>query len=147
MMQRRNIRGQDLTPCAIQYTGTINAEKCIIYLRGIGVDIDDTTADAWLDTQATHRFLKSERSIWRRCYVWNCRCGEMEGFSESGRGRHRLKHDKKEPRIPAKCESCGTGFVSSWLVFAVRRDGTVLDRRQGVDAVIPLRLDEWAGGL
>lgn len=146
-MQRQKIRGQDLKPCAVQYAGIINAEKCIIYLRGIGVEIDDTTADEWLDTQATHRFLKSERAIWRSVYRWSCNCGAMLGWQERGRGRRRLKGEKNQPRITVRCESCGTGFIVASLVFAVRRDGTVEDYRRGADAVIPLRLDEWAGGL
>jgi len=111
------------------------------------VEIDDATADSWLDIQGTHRFLKSERAVWRSVYVWHCRCGAMEGFEERGRGRKRIKREKGEARQPAKCESCGSGFVGGSLVFSVRRDGTIEDRRRGVDAVIPLRLDEWAGGL
>lgn len=147
-MQRRNIRGADLKPSASQYCRgrIINAEKCVIYLRGIGVEIDDATADSWLDIQGTHRFLRSERSYWRKVYRWSCRCGAMQGTSEEGRGRHRLKRDKGKKQQPAKCEECGTGFVAKRLVFAVRRDGTVVDHRTGVDAVVPLRLDEWAGG-
>lgn len=146
-MQRRNIRGADLKPDARQWAGIMNAEKCIAYLRGIGVEIDDTTADSWLDTQATHRFLKSERTIWRRCELWTCRCGAMQGFRETGRGRKRHKREKGAARKPARCEECGTGFCRSQLLFSVRRDGTVQDYRDGVDAVIPLRLDEYAGGL
>lgn len=146
-MQRQKIRGADLKPCAAQYAGIINAEKCIIYLRGIGVEIDDATADSWLDVQATHRFLKSERATWRRVNLHHCRCGAMEGFSESGRGRMRLKREKNVKRKRHICEECGTSFVSSSLVFYVRRDGTVVDYRRGADAVTPLRLDEWAGGL
>lgn len=146
-MQRRNIRGRDLKPNPTQYAGTINAEKCVIYLRGIGVEIDDATADSWLDIQATHRFLRSEKTVWRQIDVWHCRCGAMEGFSESGRGRMRLKRDKTEQRKPAKCEECGGGFTTRSTVVSIARDGTVKDYRRGVDAVIPLRLDEWAGGL
>lgn len=147
-MQRRNIRGRDLKPNPTQYAGTINAEKCVIYLRGIGVEVDDATADSWLDIQATHRFLRSEKAIWRQINVHHCQCGAMEGFSETGRGRLRLKRDKSEPpRKPAKCEECGTGFRSMSRVVTVARDGTVKDYRRGADAVIPLRLEEWAGGL
>lgn len=146
MMQRRKIRGVDLTPDTAQHVGMLNAEKCVKYLRGIGVEIDDATADAWLDTQAAYRFLKSERASWRRVEEWSCRCGEMRGHAERGRGRMRLKKDDRLKKAP-RCESCGTGFVSMSTRFVVLRDGTVRDYRRGVDAVIPLRLDEWAGGL
>lgn len=146
-MQRRKVFGRDLTPSTSQNVGMLNAEKCVKYLRGIGVEIDDKTADSWLDVQATYRFLKSERSAWRRVQHWSCRCGAMEGFAESGRGRMRLKRDKTVPRKRAVCESCGTGWAHMTLVFYVRRDGTVQDYRRGVDAVVPLRLEEWAGGL
>lgn len=148
MMQRRKIRGADLKPSPRQHVGMLNAEKCIIYLRGIGVEIDDSTADTWLDIQGTYRFLRSERTWWRRVDVWSCRCGEMQGYTDRGRGRKRSKREKDPaPRKPAICESCGTGFGAMSLVFAVRRDGTVEDHRRGADAVIPLRLDEFAGGL
>lgn len=145
-MQRAKIAGSDLTPSTSQHVGMLNAEKCVRYLRGIGVEIDDATADAWLDTQATHRFLKSERAVWRQVQLWRCRCGAMMGYSESGRGRRRVKRED-QPRKRPICEECQTTFVAASLVFVVRRDGSVLDYRQGVDAVIPLRLDEWAGGL
>jgi hypothetical protein len=145
-MQRRNIRGSDLKPNPSQYAGMINAEKCVIYLRGIGVEIDDTTADSWLDIQGTYRFLRSEKTAWRTVCEWSCRCGAMRGHSERGRGRMRLKR-KDLPKKPSICESCGTGFIISSTRFSVCRDGSVKDYRRGVDAVIPLRLDEWAGGL
>jgi hypothetical protein len=146
-MQRSKVRGCDLKPDATQYAGIINAEKCITYLRGIGVEIDDSTADSWLDVQGTHRFLRSEKASWRRVELWYCSCGAMEGYGESGRGRMRVKREKGEVRKPARCESCGTGWRSMSTVFVVLRDGTVRDYRRGVDAVTPLRLDEWAGGL
>jgi hypothetical protein len=147
-MQRSKVRGCDIKPDATQWRGTLNAEKCIAYLRGVGVEIDDATADGWLDTQGAHRFLRSERATWRSVYLYRCRCGAMEGFTEKGRGRMRLKRDKNAPSPkPHRCEECGTSWVSSSLVFYVRRDGTVVDYRRGADAVIPLRLDEWAGGL
>lgn len=149
MTQRRAIRGIGLTPDASQHVGMLNAEKCVRYLRGIGVELDDATADAWLDTQAAHRFFKSERAIWRRVERWSCSCGEMWGYGESGRGRKRLPKevlDRIRGKRP-KCEACGGGLTVMHLVFYVRRDGTVNDFRRGVDAVIPLRLDEYAGGL
>lgn len=145
-MQRAKIRGADLKPNASQHVGMLNAEKCVIYLRGIGVEIDDATADAWLDTQAAHRFFKSERAAWRTVQEWTCRCGAMRGHLEKGRGRMRLKRDSK-PKKPARCEACGTSWVCMTLKFYVRRDGTVMDYRRGVEAVVPLRLEEWAGGL
>lgn len=146
MMQRSNIRGADLKPNATQYAGTINAEKCVIYLRGIGVEIDDAMADSWLDIQGTHRFLRSEKTSWRSVWEYRCRCGNMTGHLEKGRGRMRLKRDKGDKRPPAICENCSTGFIGAWRVFEVLRDGTVRDYRDGVDRVVPLRLDEWAGG-
>ena len=147
MMQRSNIRGAELKANSAQYAGTINAEKCIIYLRGIGVEIDDSMADSWLDIQGTHRFLKSEKAVWRSVWVWRCRCGGMTGHQEKGRGRMRRKREKSEQRPAPICEECGTGFVGAWRVFDVLRDGTVRDYRDGVDRVVPLRLDEWAGGI
>jgi hypothetical protein len=145
-MQCRKIRGADLKPNASQHIGMLNAEKCVIYLRGIGVEIDDTTADSWLSTQGAYRFLKSERAAWRKVHEWSCQCGAMRGFAESGRGRMRLPKEDR-PKKRQVCESCGTGFVCMSLVFYVRRDGSVKDYRSGVDAVVPLRLDEWAGGI
>ncbi len=32
-------------------------------------------------------------------------------------------------------------------LFVVARDGTVKDYRSAADRVIPLRLDEWMGGI
>lgn len=152
MAQRRKISGGELTPSASQHVGMLNAEKCVRYLRGIGVEVDDTTAESWLDAQAVHRFLASGRSTWRRVDRWSCRCGGMSGLAESGRGQHKdmrdwRKKSKKEPRKPRRCESCDSGFVCMELVFYVTRDGAVRDYRRGVEAVTPLRLDEFAGGL
>lgn len=147
-MQRQAINASELKPSARQHVGAINAEKCIIYLRGIGVEIDDATADAWLDTQAAYRFLRSERAWVRRVRLHCCRCGEMQGYTETGRKAVKPpKLPKDRPRTAPKCESCGTGFIGWRLLFAVRRDGSVEDHRRGADAVIPLRLDEFAGGL
>lgn len=155
-MQRQKISGSDLKPSAFQHVGMLNAEKCVVYLRGIGVDVDDATAESWLDTQAVHRLLRSQKASWRRVERWFCRCGEMSGYCETGRGRHKDQRDfekeskakaKKKERKPQRCESCGSGFVCMTLVFDVARDGSVRDRRSGVDAVVPLRLDEFAGGL
>jgi hypothetical protein len=143
-MQRQKLRGEDIKPNASQHVGAINAEKCIAYLRAIGVEIDGPTADSWLDIQGTHRFLRSERTAWRNVQRWSCKCGAMMGYAETGRGRMRIK---REPRKVHRCEECGTGWVAMSVVFFVRRDGSVQDYRRGVDAVIPLRLDEWAGGL
>ncbi len=77
-MHRRKITGAELKPNPSQHIGMLNAEKCVIYLRGIGVDIDDATADSWLDTQGVHRFLRSQKGSWRRGEAWSCGCGELE---------------------------------------------------------------------
>lgn len=155
-MQRQKISGAELKPSASQHVGMLNAEKCVIYLRGIGVEIDDATADSWLDTQAAHRFLASGKAVWRRVELWSCRCGAMSGHRETGRGRHKEQREfekeqktraKSEPKKPPqRCESCGTGFIVMTLMFCVTRDGSVRDYRRGVDTVVPLRLDEFAGG-
>ncbi len=148
-MQRRKITGAELKPSASQHVGMMNAEKCVRYLRGIGVEIDDATADSWLDAQGVYRFLRSEKASWRRGEAWSCRCGEMEGFREVGRGAMKPAKDEVEPKpvAPRRCESCKTGFVSMSTLFVVARDGSVSDYRSAANRVIPLRLDEWMGGI
>jgi hypothetical protein len=59
---KKRLRAADIKGCPNQYVGQINAEKCIAYLRGIGVEVDDDTGDSWLDLQGLHRFFRSESS-------------------------------------------------------------------------------------
>jgi hypothetical protein len=138
-MQRANIKGADLKPCARQTNG-INAEKCVRYLRGIGVEIDDATAESWLDTQAVHRMLAKmarENTIVNK---WMCKCGEMEGFTMTVKGRtlRPKKRKNSESTGPSVCESCHTSWVCMVRVFSVRNDGLYEDYRAASERWQPI---------
>lgn len=136
MMQRAKTRGADLKPDPNQYNG-INAEKCVKYLRGIGVEIDDATADSWLDTQAVHRFMASEKRSDVSGQLYTCRCGAMQGFAETSRRRKRKKKDT-EDHTPAVCEECGTSWMTITLLYTVARDGSMRDYRRKDERWKPL---------
>lgn len=133
-MQRQNISGADIKPCDWQIGG-INAEKCIAYLRGIGVEIDDQTADSWLDVQGTHRFLQSEKRPQITIQRHTCGCGIMEGFSLKRRGQRTKR--RRDGQEPPRCEECGTGFIVSILWYIVNRDGSIEDWRPAGDRFAP----------
>lgn len=153
MSHRPGIKASAIKPNPGQRRGMLNAEKCVAYLRGIGVEVDDATADGWLDAQAAYRFLKSERRVVRRVQAWFCSCGAMEGFTDTGPGRwrERDKQKRKEDEVEEQtihiCDKCQTGFCNSSLLFTVARDGTVIDYRRETGWKEPIKLDEFAGGL
>lgn len=130
-MQRRKIRGADIK--AEKYVhGIFNAEKCVAYLRGIGVEIDDATADEWLDTQGVFRFIRSEGTPWRTGWAHHCMCGAKEGFSENGRGSKWARWWKRQPRKKSEpCEKCGGHFMSRHRLYDVTRGGSYKDWRRG----------------
>lgn len=140
-MQRRKISGADIKADASGFvSGNLNAEKCIAYLRGIGVEIDDATAESWLDAQGVFRFLKSEETPWRTGWLHSCSCGEMHGFSEKGRGSKWARWWKKRKKRgkAAKCESCGTGFCGQSRLYDVLRGGGYRDFRKQDDRWQPI---------
>lgn len=130
MTQRSAVRGKDIRPDGLPYSnGILNAEKCIAYLRGIGVEIDDATADAWLDMQGVARFLKSEKETKCEGQLWHCRCGAMEGTSEVQFPMRRRKRRSGAPQEMPRCEKCGTSWAMMRLVYVVNRDGSTRDYR------------------
>lgn len=135
-MQRSKVRGADLKPDPVQWSGTINAEKCIRYLRGIGVDIDDDTADMWLDAQGVHRFLQSEKRSVVSGQIFSCRCGAMQGFAETSRKARRKK--TKDGKAPVRCEECGSSWVGIVLAYTIARDGSMRDYRPKSERWKPL---------
>jgi hypothetical protein len=115
--------------------GEFNAEKCIAYLRGIGVEIDDATGDSWLTTQAVHRFLRRMKRPALVFWRWTCECGEMEGFSV--RGERAPRPRGANGREPSLCGACGTGFRGSMRWYEVTRDGTERDFRPKLERFSP----------
>lgn len=130
-MQRARTRGADIKGDPNQYNG-INAEKCIKYLRGIGVEIDDATADAWMDVQATHRFLASEKSVQKTVGVVMCQACGWSTETVHTRGSRR----KKQPTQWA-CPDCGDHLWHWRALYVVCRDGSVKDYRD--------KEDRWRG--
>lgn len=123
-MHRSKIRGADIVGDPAQYN-RINAEKCIKYLRGIGVEVDDAAADSWMDTQAAHRFLASEKNSAVTVGQWECHeCGGDQYYVAEKRGAkgHRL--------ISAACSQCGSKFWHYRLLMVELRDGTLKDYRE-----------------
>jgi hypothetical protein len=119
-----------------QYAGAINVEKCIAYLRGIGVEVDDPTADGWLDTQSVHRFLRRMKRPALRVERWTCKCGEMEGFLLAGEKAPRPRKSAK-PQKRAACEECGGVWSHMALWYVVTRDGTEKDYRPELERFSP----------
>lgn len=132
----KRVSGATIKANDSSYAGIINAEKCISYLRGIGVECDDVTADGWLDTQAVHRFLRRMKRPALRIERWTCKCGEMEGFWCRGEKAPRRRKAKKS-RKPDRCESCEGGWSRMQLWYVVTRDGTEKDYRPDVERIIP----------
>lgn len=137
-MQRAKTRGADLKPNPAQFN-RINAEKCIVYLRGIGVEIDDRTAESWMDIQATHRFLASEKNIMRERRIYACRCGEMVGAADVWNRPFTKRNKRPQSDAPsATCEHCESSWSGYRVEFYVCRDGSVLDMRSASERVVPL---------
>lgn len=131
----KRVRAADIAPMRHVYAGIINAEKCIAYLRMIGVELDDATADGWLDSQAVHRFLKRMKGRALTVERWTCACGEMEGFSLHGEKAPRRK--PKTRQKPNTCEECGGRFTHSQTWYSVARDGTEKDHRPEMERFSP----------
>ena len=135
-MQRRKIRGSDIKPDAAQYYN-INAEKCIAYLRGIGVDVPDEMADSWLDTQGVHRFLKSEEASKYLFYEMQCRCGELTGLSVVKSGRKAKTRTVTQDDKEYFCDECQSYINSTQiLVYEVNRNGSTRDWRSAERQVL-----------
>lgn len=136
MMQRAKIRGADIAPNPAQIN-RINAEKCIAYLRGIGIDISDEDADAWLDTQAVHRLLNGMKRA-RYQFRWtSCKCGCLGYFYVVERGKRVKTRRVTKDDDSAFCAVCKRfANVSDRLMYIVCVDGTERDYRDGPDRVI-----------
>jgi hypothetical protein len=136
-MQRSKVRGADIKPDPRQFN-RINAEKCIAYLRGIGVQISDDTADEWLDTQGVHRLLSTMRRSNLSFYEMSCRCGALRYEFVRERGKKVKTRTVTKDDDSAFCKACET-FVGALtvLLYVVRVDGSELDYRSGVNRIAP----------
>jgi hypothetical protein len=105
--------------------GVFNAEKCVRYLRLIGVDIPDNVAEQWLDAQAAHRFSRSMKAKAAEGWDWWCTKGHRN-YIESRRGR--IRRDRVSGDR-AKCLRCGAPLVGGRARWYRTRDGALLDRR------------------
>lgn len=147
MPKGQPIRAAEIVGSPVQYAGTINVEKCIKYLRGIGVDVDDATGDSWLTTQSVHRFLRRMKGPVLVFWVHHCSCGEMEGISVDGEKARRWRNKRQREageESPTRCENCGTGLGASMSrMYEVARDGTERDFRSPEDRVIPFDWREF----
>lgn len=143
-MRRRATRGADIAPDSFRYYG-INAEKCIAYLRGIGAEIDDATADSWLDAQAAHRFLDKMKRPVHEFRLVTCACGELEGYMYYRRGRAVVPRQPVEPAA-VTCATCNTmPGNTSRLVYLVAEDGSEEDCRPHDERWQPFDWREIAG--
>lgn len=106
--------------------GAFNAEKCIQYLRWVGVEIDDKTAAGWIDAQSAHRFLASMKGCQRRgADIW-CKNGHQV-YVETRRGQ------RKPTREAKPCDVCGAPFTHWAIRFTEARDGSIRDYRPKED--------------
>lgn len=105
--------------------GVFNAEKCIRYLRWIGVEIDDKTAAEWLDMQKLHRFLASMKRTAAQGWDWWCDNGHQI-YVEHRRGQRRASRFRSWER---RCEVCGAEFRSGKARWYELRDGSIRDLR------------------
>lgn len=137
-MAKTPLRAADIPVMRYRCASLINAEKCIAYLRKIGVEVDDKMGDGWLDTERVDRFLKRMKSPSLIVERWTCKCGEMEGFRLRGSKAPRPKPSVNEnPRKPATCEECGSRFCVMHTWYKVARDGTETDYRPEMERFSP----------
>lgn len=109
----------------------INVEKCIDYLRGIGVEIDAETEARWNDAQNVHRWLRNEKRSKRSGYDMGCRQGHRWYGEWSVRSR-------KQREAAAMCPECGGRWSWQALRWDEARDGTIRDFRPVSDRWLPL---------
>lgn len=113
--------GMNLKPCKPH--GMFNAEKCIRYLRWVGVEVSDEMAQQWLDAQSAHRFLTSMKGAARRGADMWCENGHQV-YVEHRRGQRTKKFHQTPP-----CAVCGARFAVWSLRFVEARDGSIRDYR------------------
>ena len=111
--------------------GAFNVAKCVEYLRSVGVEVPDATAQSWSDSESVHRFLKSGRRV------------VVEGRFVVCNRDHRFEYavdrrKRKKPKGHSRCPECG----APWSVFGLRwteaRDGTIRDFRDRDERWKPL---------
>jgi len=131
-------KAKNIKPNKCQQVGAINVEKCIAYLRGVGVEIDDRTGDSWLDAQAAHRLIgrierKFTKVVADVVCVSCCACGD-----EIGNFTRRASARSTDARVHYTCGECGSRALSFRLVAQVRADQTIKDFRDRADQWVPV---------
>ena len=110
--------------------GTFNVEKCVRYLRSVGVEISAEMEASWMDAQKADRFLRSMKGVAAEGYVVRCRNGHTH-YMERRRGQRR----KGDPDAKCECGALLVGFSARWVRL---RDGTVKDYRHPSERWKPL---------
>lgn len=105
--------------------GIFNVEKCVRYLRSIGVEVTPEMEQGWLDTQKTDRFLRSMKGVAAEGWDWTCKEGHIT-YIEAKRGRRR------KGAVDVRCH-CGLPLIGGRVRWVRLRDGTVQDWRPRSD--------------
>ena len=100
---------------------TLNVEKCIDYLRSVGVEVSDELAQSWRDTEQVDRLCEHMKKPGQTAYLWQCAKGHLS-LHVRKRGAHRKGSGDK-------CAKCGARLVRGRLWWIITVDGTLKDYR------------------
>lgn len=113
------------------FAGTFNVDKCVGYLRSVGVEISDETALSWADSERVTRYLRRlRRRATEGADMW-CPKGHA-WYGEFDRGRRCKSRDAANDRA-ATCPTCGVRASVWQLRWSEARDGTFKDYRDRDD--------------
>ena len=101
--------------------GAFNVEKCVAYLRSVGVEISDVQAQEWRDAERTERFCRSMKRTAREGADYWCENGHQR-YEERRKGQRKRKGEWR-------CAECGARFNRYRLRWTESSDGTVKDYR------------------
>ena len=105
--------------------GRFNAEKCVKYLRHIGVEVSEEQKQYWLDAQSVHRFIGSTRKPSRTGKRFGCNRGHhwIATFWHHGDGM------RAHNATICECPECGESASAISLQWVRAKDGSFKDYR------------------
>lgn len=106
--------------------GTFNVDKCVHYLRHVGVDVSKEQAQQWDDAERVHRYLRSlGRKMLRKGVSMRCHNGHDWSGVKMGRGKGMMAHNA----ALLKCPECGKEPCVLSTEWIEALDGSVRDFR------------------
>lgn len=109
----------------------INVEKCVQFLRSVGVEVSPEQERAWMEAQKRHRSMEQTRRTKRRASLYECSNGHHVV-------RVRNRGQRRNSPHGAFCQICGGNWRSMLLLWTEANDGTITDYRLGDERGEPL---------